>query len=74
MCGLASGLSVSATTLVLQLVRPALYGRYGNHAGYAVSPDGRRLLILRPDARAIPRQINVVLNWFEELNAKVPSR
>ncbi|MCU1236774.1 MAG: hypothetical protein JWP63_4741 [Candidatus Solibacter sp.] len=53
---------------------PALYGRYSNHAGYAVAPDGRRLLILRPDPRAIPRQINVVLNWFEELNAKVPAR
>ncbi len=52
----------------------ALYGRYSNYAGYAVSPDGRRFLIPRPDARAIPRQINVVLNWFEELNAKVPSR
>ena len=52
---------------------PALYGRYSNHAGYAVAPDGR-FLILRPDPRAIPRQINVVLNWFEELNEKVPPR
>jgi len=51
---------------------PALFGRYSNHAGYAVSPDGNRFLILRPDPRAIPRQINVVLNWFQELNSKVP--
>jgi eukaryotic-like serine/threonine-protein kinase len=65
-------LSVSESRKLFET--PALYGRYSNHAGYAVSPDGRRLLILRPDPRAIPRQINVVLNWFEELNAKVPSR
>jgi dipeptidyl aminopeptidase/acylaminoacyl peptidase len=52
----------------------AAWGRNPNHAGYAVSPDGKRFLILRPDPRAIPTQINVVLNWFEELRTKVPSR
>jgi eukaryotic-like serine/threonine-protein kinase len=53
---------------------PAAFGRYSNHAGYSVSPDGRRFLILRPDRRAIPTQINVVLNWFEELKAKTAAR
>jgi hypothetical protein len=43
------------------------------HAGYAVAPDGRRFLILRPEPKAIPTQINVVLNWFEELKARVPT-
>jgi serine/threonine-protein kinase len=52
----------------------AAWGRNPNHAGYAVSPDGKRFLILRPDPRAIPTQINVVLNWFEELRTKVPTR
>jgi Tol biopolymer transport system component/predicted Ser/Thr protein kinase len=54
-------------------VRAAM-GRYLNHAGYAVSPDGRRFLIQRLDARAIPTQIHVILNWFDELRAKVPAR
>jgi len=52
----------------------AATGRTANHAGYAVSPDGKQFLILRPDPRAIPTQINVVLNWFDELKAKVPAR
>ena len=39
-----------------------------------MSPDGRRLLVQLLDPRAIPTQINVVQNWFEELKAKVPVR
>ncbi|MEO8452514.1 MAG: hypothetical protein ABI647_22165 [Gemmatimonadota bacterium] len=39
---------------------------------YDVSADGERFLLLkRPPERSRPR-INVVLNWFEELRAKVP--
>ena len=52
----------------------AAYGRSTQQAGYAVSPDGRRLLVQLLDPRAIPTQINVVQNWFEELIAKVPVR
>jgi serine/threonine-protein kinase len=51
----------------------AAWGRNANHTGYAISPDGRRFLVLRLDPRAIPTKIDVVLNWFEELKAKVPS-
>ena len=42
---------------------------------YDVSPDGQRFLMLKPieQARAAPTQINVVLNWFEELKQKVPA-
>jgi Tol biopolymer transport system component len=32
--------------------------------GYDVTPDGQRFLMIRSEP---PRQINVVLNWFEEL-------
>jgi hypothetical protein len=41
---------------------------------YAVSPDGQRFLMLKPaeQERAGPTQINVVLNWFEELKRRVP--
>jgi serine/threonine protein kinase/Tol biopolymer transport system component len=42
---------------------------------YDVSPDGQRFLMLKPveSAVAAPTQINVVLNWFEELKQKVPT-
>jgi eukaryotic-like serine/threonine-protein kinase len=42
---------------------------------YDVSPDGQRFLMLKPSeqAQSAPTQINVVLNWFEELKQKVPA-
>ncbi len=42
---------------------------------YDVSPDGQRFLMLKPteQAQTAPTQINVVLNWFEELKQKVPT-
>jgi hypothetical protein len=49
-------------------------GRSTIQAGYSVSPDGRRFLVLVLDPRAVPTKINVVLDWFAELEAKVPSR
>jgi serine/threonine protein kinase/Tol biopolymer transport system component len=41
---------------------------------YDVSTDGQRFLMVKPteQAQAAPTQINVVLNWFEELKQKVP--
>ncbi|HEX9597672.1 MAG TPA: hypothetical protein VF982_12385, partial [Anaerolineales bacterium] len=42
---------------------------------YDVSPDGQRFLMLDPIERPQPAtQINVVLNWFEELKQKVPDK
>jgi len=42
---------------------------------YDVSPDGQRFLVIKgsEQAQAAPTQINVVLNWFEELKQKVPA-
>jgi Tol biopolymer transport system component/predicted Ser/Thr protein kinase len=42
---------------------------------YDVSLDGQRFLMLKPSEQeqAAPTQINVVLNWFEELKQKVPA-
>ncbi len=42
---------------------------------YDVTPDGQRFLMLKPSeaAEVAPTQINVVLNWFEELKQKVPA-
>jgi hypothetical protein len=38
---------------------------------YDVSADGQRFLMLEPTEQTA--QINVVLNWFEELKQKVPN-
>jgi hypothetical protein len=39
---------------------------------FDVAPDGRFLMIKTP-AELAPRQLNVVLNWFEELERLVPA-
>jgi eukaryotic-like serine/threonine-protein kinase len=40
---------------------------------YDVSPDGQRFLMLREAPHDLPPlQLNVVLNWFEELKERVP--
>jgi eukaryotic-like serine/threonine-protein kinase len=42
---------------------------------YDVSPDGQRFLMLKPSEQeeTAPTEINVVLNWFEELKRRVPT-
>ena len=42
-------------------------------AGYDVAPDGRRFVMMSIDESADARQINVVVNWFEDLKRLVPS-
>lgn len=42
-----------------------------------ISPDGKRFLMIKPpgvapSADGGPRQINIVVNWFEELKQRVP--
>ena len=44
---------------------------------YAVSPDGQRFLMIKDattDGNAPLRSITVVLNWTEELKAKMPAK
>jgi serine/threonine-protein kinase len=55
-------------------------GSYASHADppgiqyYDISPDGNRFLMMREgDLPAEGGQINVVLNWFEELKRLVPT-
>jgi serine/threonine-protein kinase len=47
----------------------------GTNSNYDVSPNGQRFLMLKPSetTEAAPTQINVVLNWFEELKLKAPT-
>ena len=47
------------------------------HRDYDITPDGERLIMVFPADQtepgdASPSHINVVLNWFEELTARVP--
>ena len=44
-------------------------------ANYDVSADGQRFLMIKPieEAQVAPAQVNVVLNWAEELKRLVPT-
>jgi serine/threonine-protein kinase len=41
-------------------------------ANYDVAPDGQRFLMIKASEEGASTQINVVLNWFEELKRRVP--
>jgi Tol biopolymer transport system component len=70
---------VTQPSFVAGKPRTLFEGRYelspGTFAYYDVSPDGQRFLMLKPNeaGEAAPTQINVVLNWFEELKRRVPA-
>ncbi len=40
---------------------------------YDPTPDGQRFLIVKRGEESLPTQMNVVLNWAEELKQKVPT-
>ncbi len=44
----------------------------GGLAGYDVAPDGRFLMVQPVEPEQAARQINIVLNWFEELKQRAP--
>ena len=46
----------------------------GPGSDYAVAPDDQRFVMVRQAEQdsAAAQQINVVLNWFEELKQRVP--
>jgi hypothetical protein len=69
---------VTGDALVAVTMRPdASFGAPGklfdrstmlfNHRfhSYGVSPDGKRFLMIRRDPAAVPRQLNVILNWTD---------
>ncbi len=39
---------------------------------FAISPNGQTFAVRRFPEESAPREINIVLNWFEELKARVP--
>jgi hypothetical protein len=47
----------------------------GNHRGprgYDISPDGKYFVVKLDSDKSSPQQINITLNWFEELKQRVP--
>jgi eukaryotic-like serine/threonine-protein kinase len=54
-------------------------GRYnpapGTTPNYDVTPDGQHFLMIKrtEQVETVPTQINVILNWFEELKRRVPA-
>ncbi len=53
------------------LPRPLLAASGSPEGGYDVSADGQRFLVAARNPDAPAREIHVVLNWFEEVKAKV---
>ena len=43
----------------------------GDRGNYAVAPDGERFLIRVRNPAALATEIQVVVNWFEELKGRV---
>jgi len=61
--------SVGKTQLLFEGVYLSLSGL----TSFDVTPDGRRFVMIRHDEPALPAtQLNVVLNWFEELRRRRP--
>jgi hypothetical protein len=48
------------------------YATYNTMPAYDVTPDGQRFLLAKTAGQG-PQEINIVLNWFEELKQKVPA-
>jgi hypothetical protein len=43
-----------------------------NETNYDVTPDGQRFVMVKPSEQELAAtQINVVLNWFEDLKRRV---
>ena len=40
---------------------------FGFRPEFDVSPDGSRFLMVRRDPGSVPTQLDVILNWFDEL-------
>jgi serine/threonine-protein kinase len=69
-----------SATLTVGRPRPLFRfaGRFrisGNSPAYDIHPDGRRFIMVTEPETPLPvsRQINFMLNWFEELKRRVPA-
>ena len=52
-------------------------GRYtsgiGNNPNYSITPDGKAFILVALEEREPPRQLNLIVNWCEELKRLVPT-
>ena len=55
----------------VQLFEGQYYSSDVYRPAYDVTPDGQRFMMVKVPDGSAPRQINVVLNWFEELRRRV---
>jgi Tol biopolymer transport system component len=67
------------TSPAFQAAKPHLlfegeYEHFRNELSFDVTPDGQRFLMVKTPPEFAPRQINVVLNWFDELRRRVATR
>ena len=50
----------------------------GASGGFDITPNGKYFVVLLPQSpdpgKAPPEQINITLNWFDELKQRVPIR
>jgi Tol biopolymer transport system component len=64
--------ALAAERPIKVLDAPYPYSSAYGSAGYAVAPEGQHFYFWRPAPQpATPTQINVVVNWLEELKARV---
>jgi serine/threonine-protein kinase len=56
--------------------RPLFEAHYDDggsaYPGYDITPDGQKFVMVRSEHEYVATQINVTLNWFEELERRVP--
>jgi hypothetical protein len=72
-------LSVGITTKageggVISLGRPTRLFEVEGLNDFDRSPDGKTIVVSKRGSAGSVKQLNVVLNWFEELRAKVQSK
>lgn len=48
------------------------YATYQTLPSYDVTPDGQRFLLTKTSEQ-VPQEINIVVNWTEELKQKAPT-
>ena len=69
---------VSRSSLPIPRVNlPEFSLRIARSRSYDITPDGKQFIIVtpaRPGDKPSPPQINVAVNWFEELKARVPTK
>ena len=44
-----------------------MFGAYG----YDVTQDGQRFLMVKAPSEAAPREVRIVVNWFEEVKGRM---